>query len=89
MARTNGRLQDPHAFSEIPGWDDDDSDVLFRARNLPDFLPHRRPFNHAAKWDFREMPSWLLPIGARGPGTRLFFVAKNRGRSNLQTGSVP
>jgi hypothetical protein len=60
MARTNGRLQDPHAFSEIPGWDDDDSDVLFRARDLPDFLPRQRPFNHAAKWDFRETPSSLL-----------------------------
>jgi hypothetical protein len=60
MARTNGRLQDPHAFSKIPGWDDDDSDVLFRARNLPDFLPHQRPFNHAAKWDFRETSSSLL-----------------------------
>jgi hypothetical protein len=60
MARTNGRLQDPHAFSEIPGWDNDDSHVLFRARDLPDFLPRQHPFNHAAKWDFRETPLSLL-----------------------------
>jgi hypothetical protein len=64
MARANSSLQDPHAFSEIPGWDNDDSDVLFRVRDLPDFLPHQhpsvRPFNHAAKWDFHETPSSLL-----------------------------